>query len=147
MKIEQEILINQYGQDVVPSSELLNLLELLTVSEKKALLNDIVYLILQSKPETNDIPQAIIDSKLKPTYTPCILLKNGVANHNLQKIINLPESESKKSFTLLLSLFKIAYQRRFEKEKNVSDKWWYSDLSDNLNVDKIRRQGGGNLVT
>jgi len=42
----------------------------------------------------------------------------------------LPENELNKTFTLFLSLFKIAYQRRYQEEKNNPDKWWYWDLSD-----------------
>jgi hypothetical protein len=107
---------------------------------QKAFFVDIINLIQQSKPVNEDIELAIVESKLRPTYTPCIMLKKGVANHNLQKLINLPDNELQKVFILLLSLFKIAYRRRFKEEKNNPDKWWYWDLSDKEKINTLNPQ-------
>ncbi len=137
MKREQEILINQYGQKIVNIEQLISLFESFDNDSKRAFLNDILYLIMQSKPQEEDIDPTIVASNLKPTYTPCILLRKGVANHNLQKIVGLPDNELKKGFVLLLNLFKIAYSRRFEQEKNHPDKWWYWDLSDSKKINAI----------
>lgn len=131
MKLEDEILINKFGQGLVEIEQLSEAFGLFDVLKKKEFLNDFVYLIMQSKPRKEDIYPAIINSCLKSTSTPCILLKKGVANHDLEKIVNLPENELTKAFLLLLSLFKISYNRRFAVEKNNPDKWWYWDLSDN----------------
>jgi hypothetical protein len=138
MKIEDEILVNKYGQGLISIEQLTESFHLLALSQKKLFLNDILYLIMQSKPKEEDIQLAIEESKLKPTYTPCILLKKGVANYNLQKLVELPEAEMEKVFALLISLFKIAYKRRFEMEKNNPNKWWYWDLSDNRKVEIIK---------
>ena len=137
MKLEEEILINKYGQSLIVVEQLTERFSLLDLPQKKLFLNDILYLIMQSKPKDEDIEPAITESKLKPTYTPCVLIKKGFANHNLQKLLEFPENELKKVFVLLLSLFKIAYERRFKIEKNNPDKWWYWDLSDNRKVEMI----------
>ncbi len=140
MKLAEEILINQYGQGIVSIENILKILfNGLTLDEKRTLLSDILYMIMQSKPEDEDIEVAITASKLKPTYTPCVLLRKGVAMHHLQVIVNLPEPELGKGFILLLSLFKIAYQRRYEAEKQFKGKWWYWDLSDPKNIEKLER--------
>ena len=89
MVLQDEILINKFGQG---------------------------FLISQSKPRTEDIEVSITASKLKPTFTPCVLLRKGVAYYNLKKNTKQPEGELEKSFVLLLSLFRISYQRRFESE-------------------------------
>ncbi len=138
MKLEHEMLVNRYGQCLIEIDILLLIFENFEPSFKNIFLNDILFLILQSKPEVEDIETAIIESKLRSTYTPCVLLKNGVANHNLLKIAALPVSETKKVFRLLKSLFKIAYQRRYKIEKNNPDKWWYWDFSNELVVNRIR---------
>ena len=52
-------------------------------------------------------------------------------------MINLPENEMIKTFILFMSIFKIAYSRRFKEEMNNINKWWYWDLSDNGNVERI----------
>jgi len=140
MKIENEILVNKYGQDLVNIEYLEPIFSLLDPTNKKLFLNDILYLIMQSKPTDKDIEPAIELSKLKPTYTPCVLIKKGVTNQNLQRLLQLPENELKKTFILLLTLFKIAYKRRFEIEKNNPEKWWYWDLSDNKKIEEILNQ-------
>jgi hypothetical protein len=137
MKIEHEILVNKYGQELVNTQQLLNLFGSFDMSSQKVFLSEILFLILQSKPKEEDIEPAIKNSGLKSTYTPCVLLKKGVANHNLEKLVNLPENELTKVFVLLLSLFRIAYKRRFVVEKDNPDKWWYWDLSDETNISKI----------
>ena len=140
MKLEDEILVNKFGQGLVTVEQLTERFGLLEVLEKKEFLNDFLYLIMQSKPKKEDIEPAMLDSGLKPTFTPCILLKKGVANHDLEKLVNLPENELTKVFVLLLSLFKIAYKRRFAVEKDNPDKWWYWDLSDNEKVEMIMKR-------
>jgi hypothetical protein len=131
MKTEQEILINQYGQGLAEIERLISLFEDFDNDNKRIFLNEFLYwFVIQSKPKEEDIGLAITTSKLKQTYTPCVLLRKGVAPHNLQKILELPDNELKKVFILLLNLFKIAYNRRFEQEKNNPNKWWYCDLSD-----------------
>jgi hypothetical protein len=134
MKLENEILINKFGQDLVNVESILKVFDVEMFSQKKLILNDLIFLVIQSKAKDEDINQAIKESKLKESYTPCVLLKKGVANHNLQKLISLPDSELEKTFILLLHLYRIAYKRRFEIEKNNPNKWWYWDLSDDEKV-------------
>ncbi len=137
MKIEHEILVNKYGQELATTEQLLNLFGSFDMSSQKVFLNEILYLILQSKPKEEDIEPTIISSGLKSTYTPCVLLKKGITNHNLEKLVNLPDNELTKAFILLLNLFRIAYKRRFAVEKNTPEKWWYWDLSDEANINRI----------
>lgn len=136
MDIQDEILINKFGQGLTDIKPLLERFKSFDSFQRHNFLNDLLFLISQSKPSASDIELAILDSKLKPTFTPCVLLQKGIAYHNLKKIIELPPAESEKSFVLLMSLFKISYKRRFELEKNDPHKWWYWDLS---NEDNVRR--------
>jgi hypothetical protein len=140
MNIEDEILVNKYGQSLIAIQQLIDKFRLLDLLQKKLFLNDILYLIMQSKPQEEDIESAIKGSELTPTFTPCVLLRKGVANHHLQKIIELPEVELNKAFVLLLSLFKVAYERRFDIEKNATNKWWYWDLSDEEKIRQIMKK-------
>jgi hypothetical protein len=142
MKIKDEILVNQYGQSLVEIEEMKNIFNSFNSEEKKIFLNDLLFLILQSKPKEDDIEPSIENSKLKKTYTSCIIMAKGVEKHNLLKILNLPESEINKSFVLFLSLFKIAYKRRFEIEKNNVHKWWYWDLSDDVTIENVLKLYG-----
>jgi len=137
MILEDEILINKFGQGLVDIESLLHRVGSFDSLQKDKFFSDLLFLISQSRPSIADIEVAITASKLKPTFTPCVLLRKGVAYHNLKKIAELPQGELEKSFVLLLSLFKICYQRRFESEKNDPHKWWYWDLSKEENIRRV----------
>ncbi|MBV4360609.1 DUF5958 family protein [Pinibacter aurantiacus] len=137
MKIEDQIILNRFGQGLTDVESLERVFSPLDTFQKRLYLNNLIFLIQQSKPKNEDIEIAIRESQLKATFTPCVLLRKGVANHQLQRITGLPEPELSKSFILLLTLFKIAYQRRFSVEKNAPDKWWYWDLSEESKIQEL----------
>jgi hypothetical protein len=145
MKLEDQILVNRFGQGLIAIDQLTTGFRLLELMTKKKFLNELLFLIMQSKPEEGDIEPAIIKSDLKSSFTPYVLLKRGVANHNLKKITNLPEYELTKAFVLLLNLFKVAYERRFIDEKDNPHKWWYWDLSDHEKLEKVMESKGGRV--
>lgn len=127
--IIDQIFINKYAQGFTSIETFKILFSNFKIEEKRNYLEEIVSLIIQSKPKDEDADLAIKESGLRPTFTPCVLLRKGIAKHNLMKLINLPESELEKTLILLMNLFKIAYTRRFMEEKNNPGKWWYWDLS------------------
>lgn len=137
MNIDTEILINQYGQVLIDEERIMQLFDSFDTDSRNTFFTELLNLILQSKPKDEDIEVAIFNSGLKSTFTPCVLLRKGVENHHLEKLIKLPENELNKVFKLLMNLFKIAYKRRFEAERNNLDKWWYWDLSDKDNIEKL----------
>lgn len=138
MEIKWEIIINQYAQGVIPLERLLSSFEKMEPKEQKILINGTLQLLLQSKPLDTDIKTSIDNSGLKPTCTPCVLLTKGMDKANLYKIADLPSNEWKKVLQLFVNIFKIAYLRRFQQEKDLrKDKWWYWDLSNEKNIEQI----------
>lgn len=137
MNIEKEISLNLFAQGIYDINRMIDDFKSLSLEMKRIYLNDIIILIIQSKPNSTDIETSIDISKLKSTYTPCVILKKGIEKHNLQKIANLPTNELDKSFILLIHLFRTAYLRRFEIEKNEPTKWWYWDFLDKNNYNKL----------
>ncbi len=142
LSIDDAIILNKYGQGLLETKNILDSFSTFYLIKKREYLIELIALIAQSKPVDRDIEKAIVESKLKSTYTPCVLLRKGFANHDLKKIADLPENELNKALLLFLGLFKVAYQRRFEMEKNNLDKWWYWDLSIESNVEKIKTNFG-----
>jgi len=138
MKIDIQIIVNKFGQDLISINEITNYFQQLDIEHKRSFLNDISFLILQTKVLDTDIDEAIFLYNLKSTYTPCVLIKKGIKNNVLQTIINLPVDELDKSFKLFIGLFKIGYQRNFNKNSDIN-KWWYLDLSDNNFVERIKQ--------
>ena len=142
MSIEDEILLNKFGQELVLVHQMNERFNKFNIIEKREYLQEVMYLILQSKPKDKDVDIAILNGKLKSTYTPCIMLQKGIAQHQLIKIINLPENELEKVLVLFLNVFKVSYSRRFYLEKYNPNKWWYWDLSDETNILKILKDKG-----
>lgn len=138
MNIDEQILINKFGQDLLSYQDIYNFFDSLDSETKKKTLNELAYLILQSKSVDSDIDKAIELGHLKPTYTPCIKIKKGIKSNILQELINLPENETRKVFTLFISLYKIAYKRLLETEKENPYKWWFQDLSNDNYVSRIK---------
>ena len=137
MTLEQTISVNQFGQSLIDIEHLLKMFESFENNYRRDFLSGLLFMIMQSKPNDADIEQAIESSKLKSTHTPCIIIKKGVADSNLKKLIVLREDEILKVLRLLLALFKIAYKRRFELEFEDTHKWWYWDLSKKEIINKI----------
>jgi len=140
LKTSHAFPINLYAQGLNSSDTLLSTFSAFDSTEKRSYLRGLIGLIQQSKPNAEDIEPAITESGLKPTFTPCVLLKKGVQSHDLERIATLPEPELNKALLLLLALFKIAYLRRFIAEKNSPDKWWYWDFSDERNYESVQNQ-------
>ncbi len=78
MKLEDQILVNGFGQGLIAIDQLTTGFRLLELMTKKEFLSELRFLIMQSKPEEGDIEPAIIKSDLNSTFTPCVLLKRGV---------------------------------------------------------------------
>ncbi len=141
MTLEQEIQFNQFGQEACEETKLIGQFESLDIENKKSMLREVENLIIQSKSTIDDVDKAISKSGLKPTFTPCIIIKKGLSYGNFQKIISLPENELTKAFRLFIYLFKEGYHRRYLDEKGDLNKWWYWDLSDQKNLEKIKKIG------
>ena len=139
MNLEQEIIFNQFGQGVCIEEKLIRQFESLKIEGKREMMIEVENLILQSESTIDDIDVAIGKSGLKPTFTPCVIIKKGLNHGNFQKIINLPENELIKVFRLIIYLFKEGYCRKYSKEKGDPNKWWYWDLSKNENLEKIKQ--------
>lgn len=146
MNINEQILINKFGQDLLSFQDVLNFFDSLDRENKKKTLNELAYLILQSKSVDSDIDKAIELGKLKPTYTPCVKIRKGIKSNTLQELINLPENETNKVLTLFLSLYKIAYKRLLETEKENPNKWWFQDLSNDNYISRIESLSNLKLI-
>lgn len=137
MILEEQVAVNQFGQSVLSIESLLLYFSQLSEVRKRDYLTYLGGLIWQSKPVEADIEQAITDSLLKTTHTPCVVLRTHRLKIGLNQLVKLPVNELEKVCRLMLSLFKEAYQRRFQEEGGNSRKWWYWDLSTDDVVERV----------
>jgi len=137
MKIQNDIKINQFGQNLSTITDIINYFDSLTKDEKDDFIKKLLFFISQLKPTDEDVEEAIKLSGLKQTHTPIVLIKQNYHYNNLNRIINLPDNEFRKSLSLLLSLYFTTYQKQFKSKDFNPTKWWLNDLSDENNIMKI----------
>ena len=144
--IEYEIRLNQIRQGVITGEDGLEWFAGLEGTEQKSVLCTLNYMCMQAGPMTADVPLAILDAGLKPTFTPCVMLKSGKIRTASSKALHLPSTEYLKLFRLLIALFKIADQRRAELCVPDCRHWWHQDLASEAVLLTIRENyHNGNL--
>ncbi|MFD5426917.1 DUF5958 family protein [Streptomyces sp. NPDC127084] len=83
---------------------------------------------IQARAVTEDGPESVRRSGLRPTHTPAVLITRGQIKQQLQKIIDLtPVDERRKAFRLLVAVLAVADERR--RARFCSDgcgHWWHS---------------------
>jgi len=141
MNLADEIRINQIQQELISHEDAKNWFLSFPTEDQQEILQRLSYRTLQAGAREEDVSVAIAKSKLRPTYTPCVLLSRGRLKEQIAKLLKLPPSESIKTFFLLMSLLAIADARRYWKYcQHGCSHWWHRDLSDRKVVDEIRRE-------
>lgn len=103
--------INLYAQNKLSRIEAVNWFESLDKNTKHNTLTRLYWYIINTSPTIEEIDISIANSDLKKTYTPIVLILKD--NNPLPRILELPENEYKKSFILLLEVFKkITYKMK-----------------------------------
>ncbi len=136
MSLEEEIVLNQFGQGVRSVANLLDQFIQLEEAQQRKQFVDLYCQVWEFKLVDADVEQALADCSLKATDLIYAYLNLHRLTTGLKNVIciphsaNPPEGRLDKAYQLLLYLFKTDYQRRFALEKGNSTNWWYWDLSD-----------------
>ncbi len=124
-----EIIINQIAQDIVTLRQGEKWFADMTVEEQYETLKILQYCVFQSHPLDIERKYAVLESGLRPTYTPCVmLLKHGKVERQVELICKLPSNEYHKIFRLLITLLGIADYRRRLKCQGKCSHWWHKSL-------------------
>lgn len=135
MSMEDELLIVQFAQGIYPKANLLNSFRQLDETKQYRQLFDITALLQQLKLTDAEIEQANARSSSDTPSTPVLIQYTKLNKNGLR--INITEGELDNSYTIMLDLFKEAYQRPFDQEKDSSTSWIYQDLSSGETVQGI----------
>lgn len=134
MKIGDIVILVKYAQGGVVFNSFYGYLKFMKPPVRKVFLSQIVELIGHFAIDDSAADVAIKQSGLSDTCAACLILKEGVYETQLQKILELPESELESSFKLLLTVFSIGYQEGYQKHRNAPTKFWYWDYSEMENT-------------
>ncbi len=129
---QTEVIINKIAQGKIDFQNGISWFSELEVNLQKEIIQLLEYYILQAHPDTESIELGIKSTHIKDSMTPIVILKTAQnLKIALSKIIALPDSELIKSFTTLISIFKIADKKRREVYcKNGCSHEWHN-LTDN----------------
>ncbi len=138
MSLEDELPIIQFAQGIYPKADLLDSYGKLNETKQCEQLFDITALLQQLKLTDDDIEQANARSSLETASNPFLIQRTKLNKVGLR--VNMALVKLKNSYYVLLDLFKDAYRRSFEHEKDSSNNWIYQDLSDDAIVQDILAQ-------
>ena len=123
--IEIEININNYAQNRLTDSEIMDWFDQFDMQKKKEIQMKLITFMKQAHPSNDMITKAIQTAPIKNTMTPVILFKTQSFKIAINKIRILPDSEIRKSFIIMLSIFKIAdtYRRETDCKNGCGHEW------------------------
>jgi hypothetical protein len=109
---EIEININRYAQSKLTDSEILSWFDGFELSKQKEVRNKLIMCMEQAHPTDEIIAQSIKLAPIKETMTPVVIFKTKPFKIAVNKIKSLPDAELRKSFVIMLSIFKTADTHR-----------------------------------
>ena len=122
-----ELNINLYAQNKLTDSEIMDWFDQFDLSAQKEIRDKLIMFMQQSHPSHELISKAIQTAPIKDTMTPVMLLKTQTFKIAINKIEKLPDSEPRKSFIIMLSVFKTADTYRRETDcKNGCTHFWHN---------------------
>ena len=136
MSLEDEILINQFGQGVRSSADVLDQFNQLDTDGQRHHFLSMYCDLARSPWSESDTRLALTDCSLADpdamyAYLNLYRLIGGPKRRILVPDSSNPlDGQLDRAYEVLLALFKIGYQRRFALEQSNSSAWQYWDLSD-----------------
>ena len=138
--LEDDILLNQWVQNVQTTAVVLEWFESGSAERKLEILRYLVSLCKQARATNDEGQEAILASSLNPRRSASVLLAKGTNNEILNKLSTLRNADGLDAFILLLHLLRIADERRKAAETPTScNHWWHRDLGDPVVLDEIKR--------
>jgi hypothetical protein len=121
-------MLNRVAQGRLPFSEAVQWFDALPQEDQQPWLKTLALMCHQAHPQPQEIDPAITLGGLKPTFTPCVMLKTAAQpGHVLGRVANLPTEERQKAFRLLFALYCIADTRRRENQcRNGCSHEWHN---------------------
>ena len=137
LNLDDEIFLNQFSQNIYSLETVKKWFDAKNHEEKKAIILDVLDMVIQSHPTYEEISCTAEELKLSKTPAAVKLLNtNKPFNKFGYELADLPEKEMERGFILLLKIFSVADKRRRSMCcANGCHHWWHRDLS---NVSVLR---------
>lgn len=109
-----DLQINKIAQGVIDLRDGIYWFVGCELESKKEILQSLSWFLSQAHPTREEVSAGICLSRLKSTYTPCVIMMEKPFKEALGKILLLPENEWEKSFILWITILGVADKRRRE---------------------------------
>ena len=121
-------MLNRVAQGRLPFTDAVRWFESLPETEQPGWLKTIALMCHQAHPLHEEIDPAITLAELRPTFTPCVMIRAAVRpEHALDRVATLPADERQKAFRLMFALYCIADTRRRQTQcKNGCSHEWHN---------------------
>ena len=142
MTIDEAIFLNQFSQGLHSLDEMNDWFEKYDIENKRNVMADLFYMVLQAHPDYDDIESAALFLKKSRTSSAVMLLnRNKPFSKFGYKICDLPEKELINGFDILLLVLSRADNRRKSRENpGECSHWWHKDLSDKKYVETLTKK-------
>lgn len=122
---EIEININKYAQNKFTDSEILDWFDQFDFTRQKEIRDNLIMFAKQAHPTDNLISKAIQTARIKETMIPVVLFKTMSFKIAINRIVELPDPELRKTVIILLSIFKTAdtYRRETDCKNGCNHDW------------------------
>jgi hypothetical protein len=137
--IDRQLLLNQVAQGIHAVDDLLKEVDVGDSHERLAWFDDLAMAVSQSHPQPTEVEQAIVESGVKATLTPSVLLRANPLGQALSTMRELPTHETHTTFRLLVTLLGISDGRRRASCDGDCHHWWHQDLRDSVVVRSLLR--------
>jgi hypothetical protein len=137
--IDEMLFLNQLAQGLRSDQDARSWFQDRSKEDRKEILRFAVDMARQAGARDEDVHGAVLQSNLKATFTPCVMLSRSPLKTQYHRILELPSGEWEKALLLIIALFSVANARRVaEHPENYRRHWWNWDLSDEDTISKIR---------
>ncbi|MDJ1498318.1 DUF5958 family protein [Cytophagaceae bacterium DM2B3-1] len=125
----EEVLLNKIAQNKLPLEDGIQWYDCLDEEQQKKAMYHMMFYLSQSGPTPETIVQGIEEAPIKKTMTPVVIFQKNNLSLAFQKISKLPATEYRKSFIVMLSIFKASDTLRREKwcKGECSHEWHHLD--------------------
>lgn len=126
-----QMVINQFSQHLITEEKVYDWFDTRSAAEKKEIVRELFQMVKQAHPDNGDLLLAIEKAPVKKRCTPAVMLQNPQRPFLTfgMDIVDLPITEIRNSFLILLNLFVIADTRRKIQCGDSCSHWWHKDLS------------------
>jgi hypothetical protein len=137
MVVVDVVVLVKYAQGLIPFSSYYEHVFALSAEKRSKLLMDFSEMLLSLGVDSGDWKEYLRENLVKPGED-LEIRHDSPIGAVVNDLVSGVEANRTKYLHALLSLFSIAYLKKYSKHKGDPSKFWYWNFDDNSNIEKLR---------